>query len=927
MEKIYTSIIKKKVIGSILLIISLIASLFIITNTNNNRKNYEKFLEQEYKKIPVYASEVLRDIPKPDRPDQAAIRDYFMTMDPELKAVPGYRLNKAYKQTLALQQTATFKSGGNALSWQEKYANKGGRTRTIMFDPNDPNHGKVWAGAVTGGLWYIEDFFDNHENWHAVDDFWSNLSISSMAYDPNNTQLFYVGTGESQTAVNIYRESSGRGSGIYKSFDGGVNWELLPSTEDFAYVSDIVVRDENGQSVIYAAVLSGQYHGDQQSTPTDGLYKSTNGGNTWNQVLPNIDGLDVPYAVSDIQLSSDQGRIFVGTTYNLNGDGASCILYSDNGTDWTLNDNYRINILAANDLNIPGRVMLSAAPSDPNIIIAGIVAGRPGMTGGFVGFNCSHIIKTTDKGENWDELSLPGGNPGFATIAWHALIIRINPDNPDVLWAGGLNLWRSLDGGLSWTELTNWFGGGDQYVHGDHHSIEYRPESSHQMLFGTDGGVFKTEDGTLNLPVFSERNHNFNTLQYYTCAIHPDAGRSYYTGGLQDNGTILYRGERPITTDDAISGGDGAYCFIDNIVNNIGVQTQIITNSQYNRLYYHVGNSNTRPTYVSTDVINIGDFINPSDYDTLNNILIQNAGSTQGNLRDSILFINVPDVGQRTGAVIPVYTGQTGIFSNVKVSRYSVAGNTKVILGTQSGRLFKVNNAADAPETIDIGSPDFPTGYISGIDIGQNEDEIIVTFSNYGVASVWITIDGGVNWRNIEGNLPDMPVRWVIFHPQNSNQALIATEIGVWEATDLNEENVEWLPVKDGMANVRVDMLRVRAEDNTVLVATHGRGLYTGIWPVASYSGIDNNILSDLKLKTYPNPVHDVLNVSFYLDGIKNAKLEINDLNGKTILIDNIANIDGNYSKEIDMSSYSAGIYFVNISTKNSVQTKKIILR
>ncbi|MFC2096950.1 T9SS type A sorting domain-containing protein [Bacteroidota bacterium] len=910
--------------GIILLLIALIISGGIIqkNNKNNLRSEYESFLNSEFAKLPSADMKAVKEEPKADMPDRAAIRNYFMTLDPALQAVPSYRLKSAYQQTKALTNSNSFKSG-HTIQWESRLANRGGRTRTIMFDPNDTNNGKVWAGAVSGGLWKIEDAFDAHESWVPVDDFWENLAISCMTYDPNNTQVFYVGTGESQTAVTIYRESGGRGSGILKSVDGGETWNFLASTENFAYVSDIIVRNENGQSIIYAAALSGKYWGDQTSTPTDGLYRSEDGGESWEQVLPNIEGLDVPYSVSDIEMNGNKSRIYVGTTYNINGDGASCILYSDNGTDWTLIDDYREVILARNNVNIPGRVVLAAAPSDPNIILAGFAAGSPNRTGGFIGYDCPLIIKSIDNGQSWNELAIPGNNPlsfpgnnGWAFIAWHALVFEFHPENPDIIWAGALSMWRSSDGGQSWQ-----FANG--HTHADQHIIEFRPGSPEQFLVGSDGGIHISYDAGADFPDTESRNQGFNTLQFYACAIHPDEGVDYFLGGLQDNGTTLYRGDRPANDSDVLSGGDGAYC---HIAKHNG-QTLSITASQYSTIYYYIGNNTQRPTFAGQTFYGLGDFINPSDWDSTNHTFVANAGTTNGFLLDTIFVITIPEEENGMVFLSPLNTGSTVLFSNVKVSQHSPLGSTTVFLGSMSGGLFKVETASAFPSSTNIGSPDFPTAYISGIDIGQTEDEIIVTFSNYGVESVWLTMDGGVNWRNIDGNLPDMPVRWVIFHPQNSNQAMIATEIGVWEATDLNEENVEWLPVLNGMANVRVDMLRVRAADNIVLAATHGRGLYTGEWPVANYSGVKNNIISGLNVKTFPNPVDDILNVSFSVDGIKDVRLEINDLNGKTVVSDILQNITGNYTREIDLSNNSTGIYFVKISTDNGSQTKKIVLK
>jgi hypothetical protein len=132
----------------------------------------------------------------------------------------------------------------------------------------------------------------------------------------------------------------------------------------------------------------------------------------------------------------------------------------------------------------------------------------------------------------------------------------------------------------------------------------------------------------------------------------------------------------------------------------------------------------------------------------------------------------------------------------------------------------------------EITGEDFPIAYVSSIAVGQSEDVLLVTFSNYGVESVWQTIDGGQNWTNVEGNLPDMPIRWALYHPANDEQVMLATELGIWTTNLLSSEEVVWNQNATGMANVRVDMLSLRQSDNTVLAATHGRGLFTAIFPL-----------------------------------------------------------------------------------------------
>jgi len=846
----------------------------------------------------------------------AAMQDYLMTLDPAIKRLPKERLKKAYAQSLKMQHNKS-ESAKSLPVWDGTESDMGGRTRALMLDPNDPMGNKVWAGAVTGGLWYNNDITDANSSWIPVDDFWADLSVSCIAYDPNNPQILYVGTGEAQTALITYRSSSGLGMGILKSTDGGNTWDFMESTEGFAYVTDIKVRDEEGQSIVYAAVASGKYMGEQhQSEPTDGLYRLTEDSEDWDQVLPYISGFDIPYAPSDIEIAAD-GRIYVGTMPNLDEEGAATILYSDDGTSgsWTIFEDYKNIIESEPSNNMPGRVILASAPSDENIIYAEIASGR--YEYGLPGFQCYFIIRSEDKGSTWSTLNIPSNTTwgNWATIAWHALTIGIDPNDPNTIIIGGLDLNKSVDGGNSWTKISDWTrmysGGGDDYVHGDMHSVIYKLGSSDEAIFSTDGGVFYTASAFSNYPVFVERNKNFNTLQCYSGAVSPVADNIEYLSGHQDNGTVLWTGEA-VTINDMITGGDGAYCFFDKNEPEI-----FITSHQNNRYYIFV--DGTQVAYLSQ--YGSGNFICPTDYDYNLNILYSNAAFFWSYNLDKILRISgIPDNPQ--GEFLTLPTGVDATFTHVKYSPYSPAGTTTLFLGTQVGNMFKVENVNATPILTDIGSPDFPTATISCIAMGGSEDTLLVTFSNYGVSSVWQTFDGGNNWEEKEGNLPDMPVRWAIYHPKNSFMALLATELGVWATDNLDEDGVYWEPAVEGLANVRVDMLKLRDADNTVLAATHGRGLFTTDYEFFPVSVSEH---TNDEMKIFPNPTADYLNIQLSVNESQNLMISISNTNGKTVFSETYFIYPGDFTKRINMSAYPKGTYFVNVQKADDLETLKIV--
>lgn len=914
---------KKLFVALFVLSVFIAALIFHLSDIYKDieRIRYENFLKHQYSLAPERERENGKEKEggkAVDQPDVAAFQEYLMTMDPALGRVPAERLQQAFSFTRQMQLR---KSENNPVQWQEVPSNMGGRTRAIMWDPNDASGNKAWAGGVTGGLWYNDDAASNASSWVPVNDFWANLAVSSITYDPTNTQVFYVGTGEAQTALITYRESSGRGCGIYKSADGGQSWELLPSTSNFAYVTDIKVRNENGNGVIYAGVMSGKYMGiNHQSIPSDGVYRSSDGGTTWEQVLPNIAGETVPYAPSDIELGAD-GRIYVGTGRNLDGNGGATILYSDLGTagNWTVFDDYKTIIESDPSRNIPGRVVLATAPSDANVVYALIADGFVNSENGFDYFYCDYLLKSSDRGLNWTEKNVPDdaqGQNSFAYIAWHALDMVVDPNNANNLFAGGLDLHKSTNSGSSWTRVSDWAamysGGGTDYVHADQHIIAFKSGSSSEALFGSDGGIFFTASANNTYPVFEQRNNNYNTLQFYSGALHPTAGTANYLGGLQDNGTVYYTGS-PFTINDMIDGGDGAYCFYDKD------NPSVFISSVYYNAYTFWQNGN----YAGGSNTGDGIFINPASLDSRDNKLYANAVMFNGSYAGKILRITGIPNNPQTG-YITIASGSSAIFSNVTVSPYAPAGKSTLFAGTQSGKLYKVENAQASPLVTEIGSPDFPMANISCVAIGGSEDTLLVTFSNYGVSSVWQTTNGGTNWTEKETNLPDMPIRWAIYHPQNSKQVMLATETGIWTTENINTTTPLWEPNNDGLANVRVDMLQIRESDNTVLASTHGRGLSVGTWTYNPGVGIKE--LTNSQCVLSPNPAHNQLSVSFDVKKVGDVNITFYTLGGKTVWEQKFRNCTDRFSHNIDVSILAKGVYLVNIQKGKESLSRKVMV-
>ncbi|MTI20307.1 PKD domain-containing protein, partial [Fulvivirga sp. RKSG066] len=728
------------------------------------------------------------EIPKEDRPDLAAQHEFDMTKDPNLGYPPIHRKIDAFKEA---QRLLRRKSSGKAIAnvqWDERGPNNvGGRTRALIWDPNDITGKKVFSGTVAGGLWYNNDITDVDSEWQNIDDFMANLSISTLAYDPNNTQVFYAGTGLGFTGRL-------RGAGIWKSTDGGTSWNQITSTDnsDFYYTQKIVITNT---SRIFALTAALEIQDIVQGT-NPGLRYSDDGGITWNTAISNIN-------MADIEIEDDGVN---GETLYASDMSGGVYKSIDNGENWS-------DISPGDTGN---RVELAVAPSDVNTVYA--VAA--------LGTNVGWFKKSVDGGDTWSNVTIPlyleqtgctaGSNDFTRGQAWFDLILAVYPNDPNSVIAGGIDLHRTTDGGTSWEPLSYWTGRCDDYVHADQHQIVFKQGSNNEAIFGNDGGVFYSSELDLADPDFVETINGYNTALFYATAAANVSGSNIYLAGAQDNGSNLFT-TYGINEAIEVTGGDGAYCFINQQNPNI-----MITSYVYNNYYITLDGWSS---FNGTASDNSGNFINQADYDEDADILY---ATRNGN--EIAVYSNISS-GSPTKTIKSVSIGgrQT---SNLIASPYT---DNRLIVGTEGGNIYLIDDANSSPTVTLLGS-NVPGANVSSIDIGSSDDHLLVTYSNYGVISVWETNDGGDTWNNKEGNLPDMPIRWGLYNPNNRSEVMLATELGVWTTDDISQITPEWEPSNEGLANVRCDMLQYRESDQQVVVATFGRGLFT------SYAFLEGSI-------------------------------------------------------------------------------------
>ena len=663
--------------------------------------------------------------------------------------------------------------------------NIGGRIRAIMIHPDDPDN--IWIGGVSGGIWKTTNA---GSSWQPVDDFLPSLNITSFAMDPNDYDVMYAATGEG--FGNSWPDVPG--AGIFKSTDGGDHWYQLPETnvDSFSWVTRLAHHTSNS-GVLFATARVGNVGN------WDGrVYKSTDGGDTWNTVL------DTPFGATDIKLKPDNPNIiFVGT--------ANGVWLSNTGgglNSWIQQATGDPNKLPAG----AGRCEIAVCPSFPNRVYVSIQR------------NGGEIWRSDNSGGTWNQRNT-GTNylMGASNQGWYDNTIWVNPFNSSFIVVGGIDLWRSTNGGDILTKISDWHdyhnGSSANSAHCDHHIIIVHPDFDNDgnkvVFFGNDGGIQKTDDistvsensGWVNLA------NNLGITQFYGGGASPDG--SIIVGGTQDNSYLVYTsvaGNQGWYQDNT---GDGGYAAVDyNNTNILYAEHQWL---DFEKSTDGGNNWENARTGLADALNNSCAFIAPFSIDPNNpNILVAGGCSLWRTTDTANNWVSIRG---------PIGWACTAIdIAN---------GNSSIIwAGYKNGEVVFTDNAGGNWFKVDNNGPNLlPNRWVTDIAINpNNSNEVIVTFAGYKANNVWRTTDAGNNWIQATGaapyDLPALQVNTVRFHPANTNWIYIGTDLGVfasenigatWSTTPRYENN-------EGPVNVEVAELFWAGDE--LIAATHGRGMY-----------------------------------------------------------------------------------------------------
>ncbi len=717
-----------------------------------------------------------------------------------------------------------------------------GRVTAIALHPqyDGTSNRTVFVGGAQGGVWRSTD---NGQTWTPLTDALPSQAIGSIAIDPTNANIIFVGSGEGNRSGDTYY-----GAGLYKTTDGGATWRVIggptstlaPQRPVFvnAAIPSIAI-DPVTPNVIFVATTFGATStasgsvGSVEGGKQKGVWKSTDGGETWRNVDPDgsagvqsahgviIDPLNhnIVYAAirtRGIYRSKTGGE--PGTWEKLTNGVAN--------TDNTAQAFLRCAVAAGPAI----------APSTTSTLYASFERTSDSTIFGF--------YQSKDGGDSWSQVATPPTEFAESAQAGYNMFIAVDPTDGNTVYYGGQYdynrlancLVRSTNGGASWTDMNS------NSLHPDTHAIAIAKNNRNILFTGNDGGIWRTDNATASGVTWTSLNPALPITQFQSIALHP-TDPNILIGGTHDNGTNRHTGT---VGWNQIAGGDGGFALIDQ--SNPSVMYHTFFNGT-GQITPHVSlNGGLSWQFIGCDECTAtpGGF-NPTDRVKFYAPMALNPAFTGGS--GNVVYLGTHRL-YRTANQGTTWTGLgsssdgfgqdltlgsgriSAVVAYPKVDTTTSPVTEIVWVGTDDGQVQVTSNAgalASATFTNTTKAP-LPNRFVADIATDNtNPNRVVVVYSGFDANTpttpghVFRTLDRGTTWTNISGNLPDVPVTTVALDPNNANRLWIGSDIGVFETTD---GGATWLRLSKGMPQVAVFMLRYHNATGNLLAATHGRSVY-----------------------------------------------------------------------------------------------------
>jgi photosystem II stability/assembly factor-like uncharacterized protein len=620
------------------------------------------------------------------------------------------------------------------------YGNISSRVVTGAFHPTNPSI--IYIGPANGGVWKSTD---SGVNWTPLTDDQPSMSMGAIAIDPTNPNIVYAGTGEATySGVSYY------GRGLLKSTDAGATWQHITSgLPTSSYFSRIKIRP-NHPNELLAALGSG------------GLRRSTNYGVDWTTLVSG--------RCDDVVFT------FTGDTAFAVGSGIGFRRSVDGGQTFTA---------FGTGLGTGVRTHFDLCLAQPAFMYASI-HGSGTVT----------LYKSTNYGANWTQLSTSSSFQSQGGQAWYDLYCRVNPVNPNLVYVGTIDIWRTTDG-TTFSNITNGYSGG--YVHVDQHFLFFHPTDPNTIMSCNDGGIWlSTNSGN----TFTNLNQNLTLTQFYRIAASPFTP-SRILGGTQDNGTQqTYSALNWV----AAYGGDGGeVCFNPFNSNFILGETQ-------NGGIFRTTNGGTSWSS-ATSGISTGEnvaWVAPI-------IAHPTTDGTFYTARQRVFR------STNNGGVWSAVSGNVNGSSAVREMAISKS-NPSILYATSGANIFL---STDGGATFTSKTSGLPGRTITSVNINPNDENIaLLTFSGFATNKVYKTTDMGNTWVSIHGNLPDSPVNdgfIYTYDTQNPHTYFVATDVGVFLTQD---NGSSWVELPNNLPNTVIMHLDYSPSNQMLRAGTHGRGVY-----------------------------------------------------------------------------------------------------
>jgi photosystem II stability/assembly factor-like uncharacterized protein len=672
-----------------------------------------------------------------------------------------------------------------------QYGTVAGRVDSIAIHPTNPSI--MLLGAATGGIWKSTDA---GATWRAVSDTAPSLAISHVAFSPANPSIVFAATGEADDAGHESTPSRSMGTylggGLLKSVDTGETWTRVDTNlPDNAILSRVAPHPTNPQLVVVGVYMYPVLSGDSASA--GGIFRSTDGGVSFTRTLT--------HTISDlVQDPNAPNSLLLGTGGCSNCGKSGVYGSSDFGQSWAPLYTYDAGVVI-------GNTKLGISRTNPAVVYASLLDDKDVHTG---------IYRSADAGATWSKQSVEptmcpaaGSGNGNNQCSYDHWILP-DPVNPSTVYFGSIDLYKSVDGGATWTNILNSYDNTKpaSTTHPDQHAVAFAPNGT--LFVGNDGGVYQSADGGAS---FSSLNATLNLAQFNGVALHP-TNADFGMGGTQDNGNLRFNGS---ATWSQRTAGDGGFNLIRSDHPN-----EILDATYYAFMRYSSDGADTFSSATSSLLMD------ENTGDPLETMAFYPPAVAAAGAPTTVLFGTNRVWGNATfGLDAAAWAARSPAkITNSYFTALDAPGGDpgSVWGGTRTGSVFF---SADGGATFASRFAGLPAAPVTRIrSITADGRSAYATFAGYlGLPSkhVFLTNDAGVTWTNISSNLPDVPVLAFAVDPADPSGLFVGTDVGVFRSTN---GGASWATFNSGLPNAPVYDLKFQASNGDLWAATYGRGVF-----------------------------------------------------------------------------------------------------